>query len=124
MKNNTRQHRWIKCGALALLCGGAILSAAQLSMPTVEAQTSGARSAPLAPELLGKNWLNTPNSKPMTLDSRRGEVTIVQFWTFGCSNCRANLPSYELLQKQFGPRGVEIIGVHTPEFDHERSPRT
>ncbi len=73
-----------------------------------------------APELIGGPWLNTPGNKPITLASRRGKVTIVEFWTFDCSNCRANLPAYASLQKQFAGQGVEIIGVHTPEMDHER----
>jgi peptide-methionine (R)-S-oxide reductase len=54
------------------------------------------------------------------LASRQGKVTLVQFWTFGCSNCQANLPSYARLQKRFEKQDVAIIGVHTPEFDHER----
>jgi peptide-methionine (R)-S-oxide reductase len=49
-------------------------------------------------------------------------VTVVQFWTLGCSNCRANLPAYARWQKKFASQGVEIIGVHTPEFDYEREP--
>lgn len=123
MKNNTHQKRWIaRAAALALLCGAGAVGAAHLTMPTAEAQISGARSAPLPPELVGKSWLNTPGGKPISLASRRGEVTIVQFWTFGCSNCRANLPAYERLQKQFASRGVQIIGVHTPETDGERDP--
>ena len=74
-----------------------------------------------APELVGKSWLNT--EKPISLASRRGKVTIVEFWTFGCSNCRANLPIYAKWAKKFAADGVEVIGVHTPEFDHERDPQ-
>ena len=36
-----------------------------------------------APELVGGPWLNTPNNKPITLASRKGKVTVVEFWTFG-----------------------------------------
>lgn len=32
-----------------------------------------------------------------------------------------NLPSYGRWQKEFAPRGVEIIGVHTPETEAERN---
>lgn len=123
MKINTPHKRWIaRVAALTLLGGAGILAAAHITMPTVEAQVSGAKSAPVPPALVGKSWLNTPGGKPISLADRRGEVTIVQFWTFGCSNCLANLPAYEHLQKQFAGRGVEIIGVHTPETDHERDP--
>jgi peptide-methionine (R)-S-oxide reductase len=77
----------------------------------------------LAPELTGASWLNTPDNKPLTLASRRGKVTIVHFWTFGCINCRHNLPSYAKWQKQFAARDVQIIGVHTPETGEERDPK-
>lgn len=78
--------------------------------------------APLAPELTGQTWLNTPGGKPLTLASRRGQVTVVEFWTFGCSNCRANLPAYAKWHRVLQKEGVEVIGVHTPETDAERNP--
>jgi thiol-disulfide isomerase/thioredoxin len=74
-----------------------------------------------APELVGTSWLNTPGGKPLTLASRRGKVTIVHFWTFGCINCKRNLPSYERWQRRYRNYDVEIIGVHTPETPGERS---
>ena len=77
----------------------------------------------LAPELVGSAWLNTSGQKPISLASRRGKVTVVEFWTFACSNCRANLPIYARLQRKFAGRGVEIIGVHTPELPFERDPK-
>ena len=36
-----------------------------------------------APELVGGPWLNRPRGAPHTLASRKGKVTVVQFWTFG-----------------------------------------
>lgn len=75
-----------------------------------------------APELVGASWLNTSRNAPVTLASRKGKVTIVHFWTFGCINCKHNLPSYSRWQNQFGKRDVAILGVHTPEFDYERRP--
>ena len=70
-----------------------------------------------APELEGKQWLN---SQPITLASRAGKVTIVHFWTFDCINCRHNLPSYANWEQQLASRDVAIIGIHTPELAHER----
>ena len=77
-------------------------------------------AAKKAPELVGGPWLNTPAGKPISLANRKGKVTVVEFWTFGCSNCRANLPAYAKWHDQFKGKGVEIIGVHTPEFDSEK----
>jgi hypothetical protein len=35
------------------------------------------------PELVGGPWLNTPKGESIKLASRKGKVTIVEFWTFG-----------------------------------------
>lgn len=75
-----------------------------------------------APELSGTQWINTPGGKPITLAARHGKVTVVEFWTFGCINCRHNLPSYARWYKQFAAQDVAIIGVHTPETSSEHDP--
>jgi thiol-disulfide isomerase/thioredoxin len=90
------------------------------TLPRVEAATSTVQSP--APELVGQQWLNTSDNKPIKLSSRQGKVTIVEFWTFGCSNCRANLPAYANWARDFKKAGVEVIGVHTPELPNERDP--
>jgi len=108
-------------GAIAAVAGSAILlSALNIFSPRAGAEAVAIKSSPKAPELVGTGWLNTPNNQPLTLASRRGKVTIVQFWTFGCINCRNNLTAYARWDKQFAARGVEVIGVHTPESDYER----
>jgi thiol-disulfide isomerase/thioredoxin len=71
-----------------------------------------------APALVGDDWLNT--SGPLSLAKLRGRVVALHFWTFGCINCRHNLPSYTRWQQRFEKAGVEFIGVHTPETDSER----
>ncbi len=84
------------------------------------ATTSAGPAAPVAPELprLGAEyWLN---SKPLTLAALRGRPVLVEFWTFGCSNCRNTLPWVERVHARYAPQGLAIIAVHTPEFDQER----
>lgn len=73
-----------------------------------------------APELVGDTWLNVPQKGKPSLASRKGKVTIVHFWTFGCVNCQRNLPYYREWQKRFSGRDLEIIGVHTPETAEEK----
>ena len=81
---------------------------------------STAAQAVKAPEFVGNKWLNTPDGKPVTLASRAGKVTLVHFWAFACSNCHANMPAYQRLLTKFKDRGVEMIGIHTPEIDQEK----
>ena len=73
-----------------------------------------------APEIRNiSGWLNTSGE---SFEEVRGEVTIVQFWTFGCSNCKATLPYLRDLYATRHDSGLEIIGIHAHEFDRERIP--
>ena len=46
-------------------------------------------NSPAAPEFAPGTWIN---SEPLTLKSLKGRVVLVDFWTFGCYNCRNTLP--------------------------------
>ncbi len=74
-----------------------------------------------APRLLRiTTWLNTPGDRPLTLASLKGKVVLVDFWTYSCINCERAIPHLEAWYKTYAPYGLEIIGVHTPEFAFER----
>ncbi len=64
-------------------------------------------------------WLNT---EATSLDDFAGQVRVVEFWTFGCFNCKNRLPHTQELYARWQPEGLEIVGVHAPEFDFERDP--
>ena len=64
-------------------------------------------------------WLQ---SEVTSLEELRGNVVAVQFWTFGCHNCRATLPHMQALYERYGDRDFEIVGIHSPEFDREEDP--
>jgi len=70
-----------------------------------------------APELVPTAWLN---SQPFRLADLRGRVALIEFWTFDCINCRNVYPAVAAWHQEFAPAGLVIIGVHTPEFRHER----
>jgi thiol-disulfide isomerase/thioredoxin len=75
----------------------------------------------LAPEFVGlENWLNS-KGKPVSMAELKGKVVIVDFWTFGCINCQRTLPHVNDLYTKYHDQGLEVIGVHTPEFDSERT---
>src|SRR5258708_2503045 len=100
----------IPAAIAVLVAGGAGIASAQQPVKIYVAP----------PELVGGPWLNTGKAAPITLAARRGHVTIVEFWTFGCINCKRNLPSYAKWQKHFAGRNVLIIGIHTPETAGEK----
>lgn len=68
------------------------------------------------PELFNEVWLN---SEPLKLAGLQGKVVIVEFWTFGCINCKNVLPSLREWHHKYADEGLVIIGVHTPEFSYE-----
>lgn len=74
----------------------------------------------LAPELVGlTSWIN---SEPLTLQQLRGKVVVIDFWTFGCYNCRNTRPHVRALYDKYKDQGLEILGIHTPEFAYEKIP--
>jgi thiol-disulfide isomerase/thioredoxin len=77
-----------------------------------------ATKAPAAPEFAKGDWIN---SDPLTLNKLRGHVVLVEFWTFGCYNCRNTLPSVKEWDTRYRERGLTIVGVHTPETTSEYS---
>jgi cytochrome c biogenesis protein CcdA/thiol-disulfide isomerase/thioredoxin len=62
-------------------------------------------------------WLNSP---PLTAQGLRGKVVLIDFWTYSCINCLRELPYVKAWAQKYGPAGLVIIGVHTPEFAFER----
>lgn len=79
------------------------------SVPVPELQGAEAKEA----------WVN---SEPLSLAKLRGRPVVVHFWTFGCVNCIHNYEWYKAWQRDFAPRGVALIGIHTPETPGERDP--
>lgn len=71
-----------------------------------------------APEIENELWLNT--DAPVTLASQRGNVVLLEFWTFGCINCRRVIPFIQQWQQQFADEPFTVISVHYPEFSYER----
>ena len=63
-------------------------------------------------------WLNTDVTSLEEIRAAN-ELTVVQFWTFGCRNCKNTLEALGQLYADFRGQGVEIVGVHSPEFSYE-----
>lgn len=65
------------------------------------------------------DWLN---SAPLKLADLRGSLVLIEFWTFDCYNCRNTLPWLKAIHAEYGPRGLKVVSVHTPELPQEREP--
>jgi thiol-disulfide isomerase/thioredoxin len=70
------------------------------------------------PDLGGAtSWLN---SAPLTRESLRGKVVLVDFWTYTCINSLRPLPYVKAWADKYKDAGLVVIGVHTPEFSVEK----
>jgi thiol-disulfide isomerase/thioredoxin len=71
-----------------------------------------------APELKkGLVWLNT---QPLTLESLRGKVVLLQFWAFDCPYCAEATPHVIEWYGKYAKDGLVVVGVHTPRVDYEK----
>ena len=73
-----------------------------------------------APEFTHDRDSEWINSKPLKLADMRGNVVLVDFWTFDCWNCYRSFPWLTSMENRMAADGLRVIGVHTPEFDHEK----
>jgi cytochrome c biogenesis protein CcdA/thiol-disulfide isomerase/thioredoxin len=62
-------------------------------------------------------WLN---STPLTRESLKGKVVLIDFWTYSCINCLRAIPYVEAWAEKYKDDGLLVIGVHTPEFAFEK----
>jgi thiol-disulfide isomerase/thioredoxin len=71
-----------------------------------------------APDFQGiASWIN---SSPLTVEALRGQVVLVDFWTYSCVNCIRTLPFLKAFHSTYGQSGLQIVGVHSPEFSFEK----
>jgi thiol-disulfide isomerase/thioredoxin len=74
---------------------------AHVHMPSLAAATAWLNSGPLGPAEL------------------RGQVVLVNFWTWTCINWLRQEPYVRAWSQAYRDDGLVVIGVHTPEFSFE-----
>ena len=86
------------------------------------ARAAAIRADATTPDLIGLvGWLN---GEPTTIarELARGNVVLIDFWTFGCYNCQNTLPYLTAWDERYREHGLVILGVHRPEFAYEEDP--
>lgn len=60
------------------------------------------------------------NSEPFALADLVGKkVILLDFMTYSCINCQRTFPYLNAWYDQYKDQGLEIVGIHTPEFAFE-----
>jgi len=95
--------------------GGGLPKAGPSKQPGVNLPDLGT-----APDFQGISaWLNTPANRPLTITGLRHKVVLVDFWTYSCINCLRTLPHLRAWYAAYHRDGLQIVGVHSPEFAFE-----
>ena len=77
-----------------------------------------------APQIRGiQEWLNTPDGAAISLDELRGKVVLIDFWAYSCINCQRSIPHVVAWDQTYRDAGLEVIGVHSPEYAFEKDPK-
>ena len=75
-----------------------------------------------APNFKGvTGYININDSKPLDLQDLKGNVVLVDFWTYSCINCIRTIPYLNDWYEKYTDKGLTIVGVHTPEFEFEKN---
>lgn len=77
-------------------------------------------SCGIAPDITGvTRWLNSPG---VDLKAVRGKVVLIDFWAYSCINCQRSLPHVTAWDKAYRDAGLQVVGVHSPEYAFEKEP--
>lgn len=90
-----------------------------LSIDMAGAENSSSFRLPEFTQTDKEAWIN---SEPLMIDDLGGKVVLLDFWTFGCWNCYRSFPWLKSLEARYRDEAFQVIGIHTPEFDHEKVP--
>src|SRR3989338_5338511 len=74
-----------------------------------------------APEFPSEvRWLN---SQPLKIENliKDRKTILLDFWTYTCVNCLRTIPYLIDWHEKYKDLGLTIIGVHTPEFEFEKT---
>lgn len=105
---------WFKRVSIATI--GALLALFLLpERPSAARDVEPPRDTPDFTQQDAEFWINSP---PLSLQDVRGKVVLIDFWTFDCWNCYRSFPWLLALESRYP--GLQVIGVHTPEFKHEK----
>jgi peroxiredoxin len=75
--------------------------------------SQGGASAPQAGFLAPDFTLKTPQGESYSLSDLKGQAIIVNIWATWCPPCRAEMPTLQKLQNEYGSQGLLVLAVNS-----------
>lgn len=107
---------WARAGFLALLLSAAASGLFLSSHLRGEGSGLAASQNTQRPDFT----LNDLQNRPHQIGEWDGKVLVVNFWATWCSPCRKEIPQFIALQREFGKRGLQFLGIAIDDPDAVR----
>ena len=107
----------VRTAILSLALAASVWLAVMSTWFGVAADVSEPRALPEFTHTGTSDWIN---SGPLARADLAGKVVLIDFWTFGCWNCFKSFPWLKRMEAEFKDHNFLVLGVHTPEFEHEK----
>lgn len=74
--------------------------------------TDGLSEGTEAPELAIRHWYADGETRLVDLTLLKGKPVFIEFWSMQCGPCVEKLPAIQKLHETYGPKGLQVLGVH------------
>lgn len=92
---------------VALVVSGMLYFGYHMARQSPGGQGTSSAKMTVAPDFT----LDSLDGKSMRLSDLRGKAVLLNFWATWCGPCKVEMPWFVELQNQYGPQGLQIVGV-------------
>jgi peroxiredoxin len=105
----------IVIAVVVLVIAGMLIAGKRLTRPPAPAASLSGSNAAIKGKDAPDFQLKGLDGRTLRLSELRGKAVLLNFWATWCPPCKIEIPWFVELQKQYGPQGLEIVGVAMDE---------
>lgn len=79
--------------------------------PTAQPRTNARAALKFVPDDVLATELQTLRRERFRLADYKGKILVLNLWASWCGPCRSETPEMEEMSREYGPRGVEFVGL-------------